>query len=96
MTFKGIVKNGVVVLPEKVKLPDGLEVEVKVPTEFVPEGLWDESEWERRKKAVQAITGIGSSSGGSVGRQKHEYLAKVYEEERKNVSPCGNEEGSVW
>ena len=28
MSFKGTVKNGVVVLPPEVKLPDGAEVEV--------------------------------------------------------------------
>ncbi len=95
MIFKGVVKNGVIVLPEKVKLPDGLEVKVEIPAEFVPEELWDEFEWERRREAILAITGMGSSSGGPIGRQKHDYLAKAYEEERKNVPTCSDEKGSV-
>ena len=35
MTYKGTVKNGVVVLPEEAKLVDGMEVEVS-PLETMP------------------------------------------------------------
>jgi len=36
MSYKGTVKNGVVVLPPEVKLPEGTEVEVQ-PVELLPE-----------------------------------------------------------
>ena len=36
MSFKGTVKNGVVVLPSDVKLPEGTEVNVE-PLELLPE-----------------------------------------------------------
>ena len=93
MTFKGVVKNGAVVLPENLNLPDGVEVEVKVPDDFVLG--WDEAEWERRAKAIRAITGIGQGSGGSVGRKKHEFLPEVYWSERGNAAPTSDEEGTV-
>lgn len=36
MSYKGTVKNGVVVLPSDVRLPDGTQVEVQ-PLDLVPE-----------------------------------------------------------
>jgi len=36
MSYKGIVKNGVVVLPPEAKLPEGAEVEV-IPSQARPE-----------------------------------------------------------
>ena len=38
MSYRGTVKNGVVVLPPEAKLPDGTEVEVIAETELLPEG----------------------------------------------------------
>lgn len=93
MTFKGVVKNGVVVLPENLKLPDGIEVEVEVPDDLISD--WDEAEWERRVKAIQAMMGIGQSSGGSVGRRKHEVLAEVYGSERRNANTSNDEKSAV-
>ena len=37
MSFKGKVRNGVVVLPPEAKLPDGTEVEVIPEKELLPE-----------------------------------------------------------
>jgi len=37
MSYKGTVKNGVVVLPPEAKLPEGTEVEVIPGTELLPE-----------------------------------------------------------
>ena len=37
VSYKGTVKNGVVVLPPEAKLPDGTEVEVIAETELLPE-----------------------------------------------------------
>ena len=37
MSYKGTVKNGVVVLPPEAKLPEGTEVEVIAETELLPE-----------------------------------------------------------
>lgn len=37
MSFKGTVRNGVVVLPPEAKLPEGTEVEVIAGTELLPE-----------------------------------------------------------
>ena len=37
MSFKGTVKNGVVVLPPEARLPEGTEVEVIAGTESLPE-----------------------------------------------------------
>jgi len=95
MTFKGVVKNGVIVLTEKVKLPDGVEVQVEVPDDFLPADFWDDEEWERRAKGIRAMTGIGRSSGGHIGRHKHEHLAEIYGSERTNVSSCADEKSTV-
>jgi len=88
MTFKGIVRNGVIVLTDGVKLPDGVEVEV--PEELLPADFWDDEEWERRARGIRAMTGIGR-----IGRNKHEHLAEIYGSERTNVTPCTDEKGSV-
>jgi hypothetical protein len=37
VSYKGTVKNGVVILPPEAKLPDGTEVEVIAETELLPE-----------------------------------------------------------
>jgi hypothetical protein len=37
VSYKGTVKNGVVVLPPEAKLPEGTEVEVIAETELLPE-----------------------------------------------------------
>jgi hypothetical protein len=37
VSYKGTVKNGVVVLPPDIKLPEGTQVEVQ-PLELLPEG----------------------------------------------------------
>ena len=37
MSYKGTVKNGVVVLPPEARLPDGTEVEVIPGAELLPE-----------------------------------------------------------
>jgi hypothetical protein len=37
VSYRGTVKNGVVVLPPEVKLPDGTQVEVIAETELLPE-----------------------------------------------------------
>ena len=37
MSYKGTVKNGVVVLPPEAKLPEGTEVEVIAGPELLPE-----------------------------------------------------------
>ena len=37
MSYKGRVKNGVVVLPPEAKLPEGTEVEVIAGTDLLPE-----------------------------------------------------------
>ena len=95
MTFKGIVKKGVIVLTDGVKLPDGVEVQVEVPDEFLPADFWDDEEWERRAKGIRAMTGIGRSSGGHIGRYKHEHLAEIYGSERTNVSHHADEKGFV-
>jgi len=95
MTFKGIVKNGVIVLTDGVKLPDGIEVRVEVSEELLPTNFWDDEEWERRAQGIRATTGIGRSSGGHIGRNKHEHLAEIYGSERINVAPRTDEKGSV-
>ena len=95
MTFKGVVKNGVIVLLEDVKLPDGLEVQVEIPSEFVTDEMQEGINWERRVNALYAITGIGHSKGGSIGRQKHKYLTDIYGGKDKNVSTCDDEESTV-
>ena len=46
--FRGIIRNGVIVLDSKIKLPEGSEVEVKVnPLEFTTE---ERAEWEGWEK----------------------------------------------
>ena len=37
MSYKGTVKNGVVVLPPEAKLPEGAQVEVIAETDLLPE-----------------------------------------------------------
>ena len=71
MTFKGVVKNGAVVLSENLKLPDGVEVEVKVR---VP----SKREWE---KFVDNCVGVAEDDP-DVSRKHHSYLAKAV---RKHV-----------
>ncbi|MFN3421948.1 MAG: hypothetical protein ACK40X_09525 [Armatimonadota bacterium] len=95
MTFKGVVKNGVIVLLEDVKLPDRLKVQVETPPEFVTDEMQEEVDWERRVNALHEITGIGHSEGGSVGCQKHKYLADICGDKRKNVSKSDDEESIV-
>ena len=66
MTFKGIVKNGVIVLPEKVKLPDGLEVEVRVKRP-------SKKDWE---KFMTNCVGIADDIP-DVSRHHHRYFAEA-------------------
>ena len=42
MTYRGRVKNGVIVLDEPVDLPEGTEVEVHAPTNGSAEPTWSE------------------------------------------------------
>jgi hypothetical protein len=41
MSFTGTVKNGVVILPPGLKLPDGLQVQFNVPDSAVPSSFAD-------------------------------------------------------
>ncbi|MFN4179725.1 MAG: hypothetical protein ACK4I8_05390 [Armatimonadota bacterium] len=95
MTFKGVVKNGVIGLLENVNLPDGLEVQVEIPSEFVTDEMQEGVDWERRVNALHAIIGVGHSEGGSIGRQKHKYLADICGGKRKNVSTSDDKESAV-
>ncbi len=66
MTFKGIVKNGVIVLADGVKLPDGIEVEVKFRRP-------SKRNWE---KFMTNCVGIGDDDP-NVSRNHHRYFANA-------------------
>lgn len=66
MTFKGVVKNGVIVLPEEVKSPDGLEVEVRVRRP-------SKKDWE---KFMTNCVGVADDAP-DVGRHHHHYFAEA-------------------
>jgi len=66
MTFKGIVKNGVIVLTDGVELPDGVEVEVKFRRP-------SKRNWE---KFMTNCVGIGDDDP-DVSRNLHRYFANA-------------------
>jgi hypothetical protein len=66
MTFKGIVKNGVVVLPDEVKLPDGVEVEVRLRRP-------SKRDWE---KFLANCVGVGDDEP-NVSSNHHRYFANA-------------------
>ncbi len=66
MTIKGIVKNGVVVLPDEVKLPDGIEVEVRLKRP-------SKRDWET---FMANCVGIAEDEP-DVSRKFHRYFAKA-------------------
>jgi hypothetical protein len=62
VTYRGKYKNGTVVLPKGVNIPEGAEVEV-TPIRTRPNGSGDESEssfYERYKEFIGALDGLPS------------------------------------
>ena len=55
VVYRGVVKDGVVVLPEDVNLPDGQHVEVRIAP-VSQEGTWDE---EHERRFVRALRESG-------------------------------------
>lgn len=78
-SIKGVVKNGVIVLPDEARLPDGTEVtvlaEVQTEESICP------TDWAQ----LQEIIGTFNSGVSDVSERKNEYLAEAYYR-------CGREE----
>ncbi len=69
--YKGVVRNGVIVLEDDGQLPEGTKVMVLVEEEFEPE-----TNWQR----LSEIVGAFDSGVSDVSERKHEYLAQAYEQ----------------
>jgi len=67
--FKGVVKNGVIVLEGNGHLPDGTKVTV-----IVEETTIRPTNWEQLEK----IVGLFDSGLSDVSERKHEYLAEAF------------------
>jgi hypothetical protein len=67
--FKGVVKNGVIVLEGDGQLPDGTKVTV-----IVEEVKVRPTNWEQLEK----IVGLFDSGLSDVSERKHEYLADAF------------------
>jgi len=67
--FKGVVKNGVIVLEGDGQLPDGTKVTV-----IVEETTIRPTNWEQLEK----IVGLFDSGLSDVSERKHEYLAEAF------------------
>ncbi|MCS7187884.1 MAG: hypothetical protein N3B10_06330 [Armatimonadetes bacterium] len=70
--YKGVVRNGVIVLEGDGQLPEGTKVTVLV--EEVEETAF-ETNWKR----LSEIVGAFDSGVSDVSERKHEYLAEAYE-----------------
>jgi hypothetical protein len=82
-TYKGVVKNGVIVLEGDGHLPDGTEVTVIVEEKSAAtKTVWD---------ALAEIAGIFSSGLTDVGERKDEYVAEAYYRCGRSEPP--NQEG---
>jgi hypothetical protein len=69
--FKGVVKNGVIVLEGDGHLPDGTKVTVIVEETTQPA----KTVWE----VLRSIAGISRSGLGDVSERKDEYVAEAVE-----------------
>jgi hypothetical protein len=82
-TYKGVVKNGVIVLEGDGHLPDGTKVTVIVEEKSAAtKTVWD---------ALAEIAGIFSSGLTDVSERKDEYVAEAYY--RCGRSEPSNQEG---
>jgi len=70
--FKGVVKNGVIVLEGDGQLPDGTKVTVVVEEATQPV----ETVWE----VLKSLAGISRSGLGDVSERKDEYVAEAIEQ----------------
>jgi len=67
--FKGVVKNGVIVLEGDGQLPDGTKVTVVVEETTVRPTDW---------RQLERIIGLFDSGLSDVSERKHEYLADAF------------------
>jgi hypothetical protein len=80
--FKGVVKNGVIVLEDDGHLPDGTKVTV-----IVEEPPVRQTDWAQLRK----IVGLFHSGLTDVSERKEEYLAEAYYRCGRSEPP--NQEG---
>ena len=73
--YRGVVKDGVVVLPDDADLPDGQQVEVRI-VPVSPEGTWDD-ERERRFVLHLREAGYLSSPEGPAPDQAEDDFAPI-------------------
>lgn len=72
--YKGVVRNGVIVLEGNGQLPDGTKVTVVVEEsaelETKPQTVWD---------ALEGVVGIARSGLSDISERKDEYVAEAIE-----------------
>ena len=93
-TFRGVVKNGVIVLEDQGHLPEGAEVTVIVGeregvtslTASASETAWEEP-FEESWPLLDLLVGSKGSGFSDVSERVDEYLVEFYRRERGDEEP---------